>query len=33
MFVTGSALFAHHDYRQAMEDFRGLALAHKEIQV
>ncbi len=29
VFVTGSALFAHHDYRQAMEEFRGLALAHK----
>ena len=33
LFVTGSALFAHHDYRQAMEEFRGLALAHKNIQV
>ena len=33
MFVTGSALFAHHDYRQAMEEFRSLALAHKNIQV
>ena len=33
VFVTGSALFAHHDYRQAMEEFRGLALAHKNIQV
>ena len=25
LFVIGSALFAHHDYRQAMEEFRGLA--------
>ncbi len=33
LFVTGSALFAHHNYRQAMEEFRGLALAHKNIQV
>jgi ribulose-phosphate 3-epimerase len=33
LFVTGSALFAHHDYRQAMEGFRGLALAHRNIQV
>jgi ribulose-phosphate 3-epimerase len=33
LFVTGSALFAHHDYRQAMEEFRSLALAHKNIQV
>jgi ribulose-phosphate 3-epimerase len=33
LLVTGSALFAHHDYRQAMEEFRGLALAHKDIQV
>ncbi len=33
MFVTGSALFSHHDYRQVMEEFRGLALAHKNIQV
>jgi len=33
VFVTGSALFAHHDYRQAMEEFRGLALAHKKIHV
>jgi ribulose-phosphate 3-epimerase len=32
-FVTGSALFAHHDYRQVMEEFRGLASAHKNIQV
>ena len=30
VFVTGSALFAHHDYRQAMEEFRSLALAHKK---
>jgi ribulose-phosphate 3-epimerase len=33
LFVTGSALFAHHDYGQAMEEFRSLALAHKNIQV
>ena len=33
MFVTGSALFAHHDYRQAMDEFRSLALAQKKIQV
>ncbi len=33
LFVTGSALFAHHDYRQVMEEFRRLALAHKNIQV
>jgi ribulose-phosphate 3-epimerase len=33
LFVTGSALFAHHDYRQAMGEFRSLALAHKNIQV
>jgi len=33
MFVTGTALFANHDYRRAMEDFRSLALAHKNIQV
>jgi ribulose-phosphate 3-epimerase len=33
LFVTGSALFAHHDYRQVMEEFRGLAAAHKNIQV
>jgi ribulose-phosphate 3-epimerase len=33
VFVTGSALFAHHDYRQVMEEFRCLALAHKDIQV
>jgi ribulose-phosphate 3-epimerase len=33
VFVTGSALFAHHDYRQAMEEFRSLALVHKNIQV
>ena len=32
LFVTGSALFARHDYRRAMEEFRSLALAHK-IQV
>jgi len=33
IFVTGSALFAHHDYRQVMEEFRGLAFAHKNIRV
>ena len=33
LFVTGSALFAHHDYRRAMGEFRSLALAHKDIQV
>lgn len=33
VFVTGSALFAHHDYRQVMLEFRSLALAHKKIQV
>jgi len=33
MFVTGSALFAHHDYRQVMEEFRSLALAHRITQV
>jgi ribulose-phosphate 3-epimerase len=33
LFVTGSALFAHHDYRQVMEEFRNLAFAHKNIQV
>jgi ribulose-phosphate 3-epimerase len=33
LFVTGSALFAHHDYRKVMEEFRGLAAAHKSIQV
>ncbi len=33
LFVTGSALFAHHDYRQVMEEFRSLALAHKNLQV
>ena len=33
VFVTGSALFAHHDYRQVMQEFRSLALAHKKIQV
>jgi ribulose-phosphate 3-epimerase len=33
LFVTGSALFAHHDYRQAVEEFRGLALAHRNVQV
>ncbi len=38
LFVTGSALFAHHDYRQAIEALlsearRGLALAHKNLQV
>ncbi len=31
MFVTGSALFGRHDYRQAMEEFRSLALTHKNI--
>ena len=33
LFVTGSALFGHHDYRQAIDEFRGLALAHKNVQV
>ena len=33
VFVTGSAFFTHHDYRQALEEFRGLAVAHKSIQV
>jgi len=33
MFVTGSALFAHHDYRQVMDDFRSLALAHRHTRV
>ncbi len=33
VFVTGSALFAHHAYGQAMAEFRSLALAHKNIQV
>jgi ribulose-phosphate 3-epimerase len=33
VFVTGSALFAHHDYRQALDEFRGLASVHKNIQV
>ena len=33
VFVTGSALFAHHDYRQALESFHNLAIAHKNIQV
>lgn len=31
MFVTGSALFGRHDYRQVMEEFRSLALTHKNI--
>ena len=31
VFVTGSALFAHHDYRQVMDEFRSLALVHKNI--
>jgi ribulose-phosphate 3-epimerase len=33
VFVTGSALFAHRDYRQVMDEFRSLALAHKDVQV
>jgi len=33
VFVTGSALLGPRDYRQAMEEFRSLALAHKNIQV
>ncbi len=33
IFVTGSALFGHHDYRQALDEFRGLALAQKNVQV
>ena len=33
LFVTGSARFAHYDYRQAVEEFRGLALAQKSVQV
>lgn len=33
LFITGSAFFGPHDYRQAMEEFRSLALAHKNIQV
>ncbi|MEI8376029.1 MAG: ribulose-phosphate 3-epimerase [Planctomycetota bacterium] len=33
LFVMGSALFGSHDYRQAMEEFRSLALTHKNIRV
>ncbi len=30
LFVTGSALFGHHDYRQAMAEFRGLAAGRRD---
>ncbi len=35
IFVTGSALFSHHDYRQRLDEFRGLAKQHdnKTVQV
>ena len=33
IFVTGSALFAHHDYGQAMTEFRGLAAGRKKVGV
>jgi ribulose-phosphate 3-epimerase len=33
LFVAGSALFAHHDYRQVLDEFRTLALVHKNLQV
>jgi len=33
VFVTGTALFAHHDYRQAMDEFRGMALSRRKTQV
>jgi ribulose-phosphate 3-epimerase len=32
-FVIGSHLFSRHDYCQAMDEFRGLALAHNRIRV
>jgi ribulose-phosphate 3-epimerase len=33
LFVTGSALFSHHDLHQVMDEFHGLAIAHKKVQV
>ncbi len=33
LFVIGSHLFSHRDYRQAMEKYRSLALAQKNVQV
>jgi ribulose-phosphate 3-epimerase len=29
LFVIGSHLFSHHDYCQALEEFRGLAAGHR----
>jgi ribulose-phosphate 3-epimerase len=33
LFVTGSALFSHNDYRQAIHEFTSLARAYKSVQV
>jgi ribulose-phosphate 3-epimerase len=33
LFITGSALFSEHNYRQTMEEFTSLARAHKSVQV